>query len=264
MDSIRPPEQGLGLLDGVKAWRIWYLLGMQDIKMRYRGSALGPLWMVANLVVVLGGITVLYGELLNQPYDTFMPFLTVGMVIMGLFMPLLIESCNSFAGSPEIVRQVRMPLSVLVMRTLFRNLLVTAHNMVILVIIFAVFKKLGDIKYLQALAGILILILNLTWMSILLAVAGARYKDVIQIVGSALNFLVIFTPLYWIPDLIKNNRILLDANPLYHLIEVVRDPFLGKDATMTNYVVTLVLVVVGWGVTAFVFNGARKRIAFWV
>ncbi len=264
MDSIRPPEQGLDLWDGVKAWRIWTLLAFQDIKMRYRGSALGPFWIVANLVVVLGGITVLYGELLNQPYDTFMPFLTISMVLMGMFMPMLIESCNSFAAAPEVVRQVRMPLSVLVMRTVFRNLLVTAHNIVIIIIVFAIFKKLGGIKPLETIAGVILFLGNLSWMSVLLAVAGARYKDVIQIVTSALNFLVIFTPLYWVPELIKNNRILLDANPLYHLIEVVRDPILGQAASQTNYIVTSVMAVLGWVVTALVFAGARKRIAFWV
>src|SRR5262245_21102529 len=89
-----------GLIAGISAWRIWTLLAWQDIKMRYRGSVLGPLWMVANLGIVVVGVTILYSELLNQPVHTFMPYLVVSLLVMNFIWPVLIEGCHAFANSP--------------------------------------------------------------------------------------------------------------------------------------------------------------------
>jgi ABC-type polysaccharide/polyol phosphate export permease len=264
MTTLQPAVRGMGFFDGIGAWRIWTLLGWQDIVLRYRGSALGPVWMVANLGVIMLGVTILYSELLKQKPETFMPFLAVSLVLMNLIWPILLEGCHTFAGSPDIVRQVRMPLSALIMRTVFRNIIVLGHNAILIVIVFVGFNKFGDVKLPAVLLGLCLLLLNLGWIAILLAIVGARFRDAFQIVTSILNFMGIFTPIYWVPSLIQNNRILLDINPLYHLIEVVREPMLGRMASGLNYTVTGIGVIVGWAVALWVFHRARQRIAFWV
>jgi ABC-type polysaccharide/polyol phosphate export permease len=264
MTTLKPAIHGMGFLDGVRAWRIWTLLSYQDIVLRYRGSALGPVWMVANLGVIMLGVTILYSELLNQTPSTFMPFLATSLVLMNVIWPILLEGCHTFAASPDIVRQVRMPLSVLVMRTISRNMIVLAHNAILIVIVFVAFNKFMSVKLLETMLGLVLLLLNLGWISVLLAVVGARFRDAIQIVTSILNFMGIFTPIYWLPSLIKENRILLDINPLYHMIEIVRQPLLGDVASALNYTVTGVGAIVGWLIALFVFNWARRKVAFWV
>jgi lipopolysaccharide transport system permease protein len=264
MTTLQPSMRGMTFMDGVLAWRIWTLLGWQDIVLRYRGSALGPFWMVANLGVLMLGVTILYSELLNQKPETFMPFLAVSLVLMNVIWPILLEGCHTFAGSPEVVRQVRMPLSALIMRTMFRNMIVLGHNAILIAIVFVGFNKFGAVKPLEALFGVALMLINLGWISVLLAIVGARFRDAIQFVTSILNFMGIFTPIYWLPSLIKNNRILLDINPLYHLIEVVRQPMLGEMPSTLNYAVLIIGGVVGWIVALVVFNWGRTKVAFWV
>jgi ABC-type polysaccharide/polyol phosphate export permease len=264
MTTLQPATRGMGLMDGILAWRIWTLLGWQDIILRYRGSALGPVWMIANLGVIMLGVTILYSELLKQKPETFMPFLAVSLVLMNVIWPILLEGCHTFAGSPDIVRQVRMPLSALIMRTIFRNMIVLGHNALLIVIVFVGFQKFGDIKIIETLFGIVLLIVNLGWMAVLLSVLGARFRDAFQIVSSILNFMGIFTPIYWVPSLIQNNRILLDINPLFHLIEIVREPMLGGAASNLNYICTIGGALAGWGIAIWVFQSTRKRIAFWI
>ena len=43
--------------------------------------------------------------------------------------------------------------------------------------------------------------------------------------------------------------ILAQFNPLYHLIAIVRDPLLGKAPALSQWVVVLVITVVGWTLT---------------
>lgn len=264
MTQIKRPEIEISLIGGIKAWRVWSLMGVQDIKQRYRNSALGPLWMLANLGVILGGVTVLYSELLHQKVETFMPFLAISIVLMNLIWPMILESCHAFAAYPDIIRQVRMPLSVLIMRTLVRNLIVTGHNLIIVIIVFIAFNRLPMIKPLELLLGIVLLLGNLSWMSVVFAIIGARFRDSFQITSSVLNFMSIFTPIYWVPELIKRNRIFLDINPLYHLIQVGRAPLLGGPIDPKSYIICAVMMVVGWMIAFFAYNATYKKIAFWV
>ena len=41
------------LVEGIKSWRIWASLGWQDIRLRYRRSYLGPLWITISMSVMV-------------------------------------------------------------------------------------------------------------------------------------------------------------------------------------------------------------------
>ena len=264
MQKIKSPLQDLTLINGIKSWRVWSLMAMQDIKQRYRNSSLGPFWMIANLVVILIGVSVIYSELLHIPMNSYMPFLAISLILLNFIWPTLNESCHSFSTNGDIIRQVRMPLSVLAMRTLYRNVIVTGHNLLVLVAVTIYYRLWMDINYLGFIIGVLLLFGNVGWVSIVLAITGARYRDTMQLVSSMLNFMAIFTPIYWSPDLIKRNTIFLDINPFYHIIEIVRRPYLGELASMNNYIACLSFLVLGWLFAAFLYAKTHKKIAYWV
>lgn len=232
--------------------------------MRYRGSVLGPIWMVANLGIVVVGVTLLYSELLKQPVNTFMPYLVVSLLLMNFIWPVLIEGCHAFASAPDVLRQVNLPAVALVMRVMYRNLIVVAHNSVLVLIVFAYFNRFGEIRVLELAFGIALLLVNLWWATLLFAILGARFRDMIQILTSVLNFMGIFTPIYWVPALISKNQILLDINPLYHLFQIVRQPWLGQQASLLNYEVVIGAAIIGPIVTWTVFLRTRRQIVFWV
>lgn len=256
-----------GILAGISAWRVWSLMAWQDIKMRYRGSALGPVWMICNLAVILAAVSVLYSELLNQPLDTFVPFLAISLVLMNFIWPVLLESCHAFAGAPDVIRQVKLPLTTFVMRVLYRNTIILGHNLIVAIAVFAlvaIFAKPIATKPIEALFGLILLGLNLGWISLVFAMLGARFRDMLQIATSVLNFLSIVTPIYWVPALITKYQFFLNINPFYHLFQVVRSPLLGQDPGALTYMVTIGMAVVGWAGTAAAFHHLRKQIVYWV
>jgi ABC-type polysaccharide/polyol phosphate export permease len=55
----------------------------------------------------------------------------------------------------------------------------------------------------------------------------------------------------------------VELNPLYHLIEVVRAPFLDKVPSLTSFAVVLLITACGWILTYRVFSNFRKRISYW-
>jgi ABC-type polysaccharide/polyol phosphate export permease len=56
----------------------------------------------------------------------------------------------------------------------------------------------------------------------------------------------------------------IDFNPFYHVIEVVREPLLGKAPAVANWIVSAGLIVLGSALTLYVFSRFRQRIAYWL
>ena len=53
-------------------------------------------------------------------------------------------------------------------------------------------------------------------------------------------------------------------NPLSHLIEIVRYPLLDSRPPGFVVLTTLLMAVIGWAVTLWLFNAKRNRIAYWL
>jgi lipopolysaccharide transport system permease protein len=114
--------------------------------------------------------------------------------------------------------------------------------------------------------GFVLLMLNLSWMSLMLGVFCTRFRDLPQIVSNLLQVFFYLTPIIWMPQLLPKrfNLLLLDTNPFFHLIEIVRAPLLGTSPSALNWQFGIVLALVGWSITIPFYGRFRSRIAYWL
>jgi ABC-type polysaccharide/polyol phosphate export permease len=80
-----------------------------------------------------------------------------------------------------------------------------------------------------------------------------------------MRFLLFFTPVFWIPDRSSHLRgLLVDLNPLYHFLTIVRDPILGHVPALNHYLVALGCAAVTTFAGLVVFGFMRKRVTIWL
>ncbi|TGT79095.1 ABC transporter permease, partial [bacterium M00.F.Ca.ET.157.01.1.1] len=110
-----------------------------------------------------------------------------------------------------------------------------------------------------AVPGFLVLSLNLLWIMLILAVLCARYRDMTQVMQNLLQVMMYLTPIMWMPRTLPEgiSQRLLDLNPFYHLISVVRDPLLGELPFATSWIACIVFAVAGWTVALLLFGRYR-------
>lgn len=254
------------IIRAIKSSALAGKLGWQDVKQRYRRSALGPFWLTVSMGVMIGTIGIVFGQIFDTPMRDFLPFLAAGMILWAYISSVVTEGCTVFVSAESIIKQLPIPLFVHIMRMTWRNTLILAHNIVILpIVLIFVGKSISPLIFLS-IPGFIFLTINLMWLSLLLGIICARYRDLPQIIASILQVAFYLTPIMWLPSLLPKRAglYLLDLNPIYHVIEVVRAPLLGNLPTMTNWTVTVVLCVTGWLVTLFVYGRYRMRIAYWL
>jgi ABC-type polysaccharide/polyol phosphate export permease len=253
-----------GLRRALGLWRLWLFLGWQDIKQRYRGSIIGPFW-VAGSVAALGlGAGALYAVILKQPAGTYIPYLTIGVVVWTLISGAIGEACQAFIGAGGVIRNTPLPPAIHVFRVVWRNLIVAAHNLVVAAVIFAFFRHPISPMAPLALLGVVLLCLNLLWISWVAAAICARFRDMPHAITYTLQIGMFLTPLFWLPEMAADRHIVLAANPLWHLLEIVRAPILGMPILPINWIAATTMAVLGLAAVYVLERRYRHKIIHWL
>jgi len=128
----------LDLMDGLRQWRLAVTLGWLDIRLRYRGSVLGPFWLTLSTAVMVAALGVLYSTLFKMELHDYLPYLALSLVLWGFLSTLVTEACTSFQQAEGMIRSMRMPFHLHAFRVMVRNVLVLGHNVVVIVVVFGV------------------------------------------------------------------------------------------------------------------------------
>jgi ABC-type polysaccharide/polyol phosphate export permease len=238
------------ILAGFRAWPVWMVMSWDDIRQRYRRSVLGPFWITLSMGVFILILGIIYSRLFHTPLEHYMPYLTVGYIVWGFISSTTSEACNVFYESAGIIKQIKLPFSIYVMRVIWRNFIVFLHTIVIFIPVAIYFKVAPTPMTLLALPGLLLILLNQVWVTIVLGIFSTRYRDMLPIIVTVIQLMMFATPIMWMVGSAENLQLIADANPAYRLIEIVREPALGFAPRALSWVIAISMTVVGWGLAS--------------
>jgi lipopolysaccharide transport system permease protein len=246
---------------------IFTTLGWQDVKQAYRRSKVGPFWLTIGMAVQIITMGVVFGLIFKTEIQEYLPFLAVSIVIWGFISATVSEGCLAFISAESIIKQLRISHAQHVLRVIWKNLITSAHNFVILPLVFLIFLMQPKLTFFLFIPATGLLVLNLIWVVWLVGMISARFRDMPPIISSVLTVAFYVTPIMWYPKLIENDslaHLLLGLNPIYHWVQIVRLPILGQFPTPENWGLALLSAGVGWLVTLVVYRKYRNMIAYWV
>jgi homopolymeric O-antigen transport system permease protein len=267
-DWPRPSSRGVlawrDIVQGFRRSWIWMALAYQDIRLRYRGSVLGPFWLTISTLVMVVAMGFIYAHLFHTDTRSYMPYLTLGLIVWQLISALITEGCQTFLASGPVIQQVPTPFSIYAYRVVYRNFIVFAHNLMIVPIGLIVFAIPLDWHLLGAAAGCVVLAVNGVWVCIFLGTLSARFRDVVPIVASFLQVAFFLTPVFWPIEALGIYRPLAELNPLFAAIDVIRAPLIGVPVASYSWPVILATTVLGCLAAFLLFARYRGRIAYWL
>ncbi len=249
---------------GVCSIYIWPMLGWLEIKQRYRRSLLGPFWLTISSGVMVGCMGPLYGRLFNLDLPTYLPYLAVSLILWTLISGLITESCQVFIAAEGFIKQIKLPFTVHVLRVIWRNLIIFAHNLLVVAIVLLIFPPGWGWSLLLLPVAILFLVVNAVWLGLLLGLLCARFRDIPLVVSSLLQVAFFLTPVMWKPEMLGRHQWALQLNPLYYFIEIIRAPLLGQVFNPQLWFGVLLITIVGFALTMALFSRFRARIPYWV
>ena len=239
-------------------------LALQDILSRYRGSILGPWWITMMTMTLVLGMGIGYSSIFRQPVQTLLPYVAIGLVVWGFVSASISEGGDAFVAGGGMIKQSSIPLPVFILRTVIRNLINLAHQVVIILAVLLWFHIFPGIGVLWAVPGLLLLVVNMGWVGLLLAMIATRFRDMPQIVTAVLQLVFFLSPIFWMPSAQWANSPAVMANPFYYSIQSIREPLLhGVTPPQTTFLL-VPLAVMGWIVTLLVYNETRRRVVHYL
>jgi ABC-type polysaccharide/polyol phosphate export permease len=255
---------GGDLYRGLRAWRLWTMLGWNDIRLRYRRSVLGPFWMTLSMAIFIVTLGLIYSRIFHAELSSFLPYIAVGFITWGFMSASINEGCSAFLESESVIRQVKLPFSAFMMRVTWRNFIVLLHTIILIVPLWAIFGVTPWSTMLLAIPGLAIVYVNMVWIGLVTAILSTRFRDVPQIVQTALQVTVFATPIMWPVSTLGDHRLVADLNPVFHLIELVRAPLTGSLPADLSWTVGIGMAVLGPVLAALLFQRSARRIVYWL
>jgi ABC-type polysaccharide/polyol phosphate export permease len=251
-------------IDGFWLPQIWGMLGWDDIRQRYRRSVLGPFWITLSMGVFIVLLGVIYARLFKTDIAIYLPYLSVGLVTWGFISTTTIESCRAFQEGERILKQIKLPYSVYILRVVWRNVIIFLHTIVIFIPVAVLFQVEPTWYTLLALPGMALIYINQVWVTVVLAILCSRYRDIMPVVTTTVQILMFATPIMYLRESLGESAWIADINPLYHLIELVRAPLLGNPAAMLSWEVGIATAIIGTCLALGLLVRTSRRIVFWV
>lgn len=253
------------LLAGALRWPLWTSLAWRDIRRRYARTVFGPFWLTLSSGIFILAFGLIYSNLFGQDMHSYLPYLTAGFLPWTMFSVIVTEGCIAFTAEKQAISNWQFPYSIFIYQLVCRNIIVFFHNLVILLIVYLIYGPAPSWNMLWVPVGLILLGLNGLWICLLFATLCARFRDVQPLVVSLLQIAMFVTPIFWKPEMLgKDKAAVVDANIVYHMIVIIRDPLLGERPSTFSLAVSVACAILGMAITLIFYGRFRRRIPFWV
>jgi lipopolysaccharide transport system permease protein len=252
------------LKQSIASWRLWTLLGWLEVRQRYARSRVGPFWLTISTGVMIGSIGLVYGTLFGMKMSDYLPYLAVSLVLWTAFAATVLEGSTAYISSGPYIRQTATPKLIFMLQVAWRNLVILAHNFVIVVLLLVFFGVKNWETLPVFIPALFLYMANAMWIAMVAGLLSARFRDLPQIVSALMQIAFYVTPIIYRPNALTHYSFIVDFNPLAYLIELVRGPLIGEWPSAMSWGVCAGLAVVGWIFALAMTGRYLKRIPYWV
>ena len=235
----------------------------KEIRGRYKNSILGVMWSFLNPLLQLAVYAVIFGALLAGGDPTYHIYICVALIPWTYFTTTITQAAFTVIGNADIIKKVYFPREILPISVVTSG----AVNFMISTIIilgFLFMAGLGITPYILLYPVILLIqYLLLIGIAFIVSSITVYFRDLEHIIGVVLMAAFYGTPIvYKLEQLPENLQVLMNLNPMTHLINAYRDIFYYQQ--MPNITALGVLFTIALGLTIigyFVFKKLQKGFA---
>jgi lipopolysaccharide transport system permease protein len=253
VQTIRPARRRIRLHQIIEHRQIISVLAGRDLKVKYKQSLLGPIWLVFQPLALLAGFVVGFSRIANVQTNgvSYAVFALTGLTVWSFFQASATIGSASVISNIQFVRYTPCPRITFPPAAIIASVptfLVTAAGAIIAA---AISGDLSPRVVLVPLVGcwLLMLTLGFVWVTSSLTV---RYRDINTALPFLLQVGMFLAPVgYSIESLNTKAQAVIGLNPLTGVIETMRWAMIsGYHPLITPIVVsaaiTIAVMIGGW------------------
>lgn len=221
-------------LDLREIWRHRDLLGIlvwRDVKVRYKQTALGAMWVILQPILTMLIFSMLFGRVAKLPSDgiPYPIFVFTALLPWQLFAHALSDSGNSLIANQQLITKVYFPRLVIPLAAVLSGVVDFAVAFTILILLMLFYGIVPTLAVLTLPLFVLLAVATATAVGLWLAVFNVQYRDVRYTIPFLTQFWLFMTPIAYSSSLIPERwRLLYGLNPMAGVAEGFRWALLGR------------------------------------
>lgn len=250
-----------------KKWRLLFYLSHAEMTRTYKRTVIGPFWAALSMGIFIASMGILFSLLWHTQISTYLPLFASGYIVWIFFSTVVTGASTAFTSMEAYIKQIDLPYSFYAFSLICRNVIIFAHQLLVFVVIALIFHIPVTLNTFLFVPGFVLLLLNCSWITILLGILCTRFRDIQQIVVNLLQIAMFVTPIFWSESQLGHSKVAfvcIQLNPLYHLISVVRYPLMGQATHLSSWLVDIGLLIFGWVITMRVLGQKYHKLVYWL
>jgi ABC-type polysaccharide/polyol phosphate export permease len=256
-------ENAAGPVARTRVWRsLWKsrelvaLLAARDLRVRYKQTALGVVWVLLQPIASVAIFTLVFERLAGissqgVPYPL---FALVGFIVWTYFSSATVRASDVFISNPDLVTKVSFNRLAAPAAAVLSPLVDLAVCMGLVALLLVYYGVVPTWRVVAVPVWLALLVLAALGPALWLAALNVRYRDVQQAVGPSMQTWLFLSPVAYPSTLLSDQRELLySLNPIAGLLGLARWSLLGTPWPGWPLAVSLgmVAVVLACGLTYF-------------
>jgi lipopolysaccharide transport system permease protein len=195
-----------------------------ELTARYKTTAFGILWFIANPMVMMAIMVIIFGRVVHLTIENYPAFVLSAMLPWSFFQMSLNNASASLSRASGLVKRVRIPREFVPLSTIAAGLVHFLISLLLLFVLMAFMKVRVSPLIVFLPVVIAIQLIFLTGASLLVASLNVLYRDIEHILSPALQALFYFTPTFYPLSYVPKQWLrwyLL--NPMAGIIELYRN-----------------------------------------
>lgn len=261
--TVIEPPRGWGFFPVREVWahrELLYFLVWRDLKLRYKQTALGVVWVALQPIALAAMFTIVFSRFLSAPSQglPYPVFVLAALVPWQLFAAAIMRASLSLVANEHLLTKIYFPRILIPLASVLTASVDMVFTLLVLsgVLIYYDVGVSTTVLFLPLLV-VLVLVAAIS-TGVLLAALNVRYRDIQAIVPFLTQIWLFATPIAYAPTLVPADwRSLYDLNPMVGVVEGFRWAIAGGAFPQSLFVSAAVITVLA--VVAIVYFRRAER-----
>jgi lipopolysaccharide transport system permease protein len=246
----------------------WWHLTLADLRVKYQRTVLGLLWPIIQPLAMTLLFAFVLTNIFNQPVKDTILYIYSGLICWEIIVFSSISGSMSFLNAAPYMKQFAHPIAIYPLRSVLVGVINFGLALVGLICWVLLWQPENvSVSWISLPLAILIYIFVAWPLAIICAITGTLFRDLSQLLMIVLQALWFVSPVFFSTVVFINAGLgfLVYYNPVYHLLELIRAPFLyGQFPTLINYGVVFLLMSVLWCIAVYLLSHFERRIILYL
>ncbi len=240
-----------------------------DLRNKFRRSKLGILWTFLSPLFLTLIMSVIFSVAFKSDIVTYAPYILSGILFWDVFAGSFQAGGYAIISNQYYIRQCNHPYSFYTLKNALVSVVTFLIALLSLVAWLIFVNPMGLLYGILFIIPATIIYFFMSWAATTIAAyVCAKYRDYPMMAPLILQTFWYVSPVFLQESLFQNNQILFtwfNANPITHLLNLIRKPFLNNVAPSCNdFLISLLFVAVLGLLSWYTSKKIGKEVIFYL